>query len=86
MVHRCQGSGGGADERGGRDERVTVRPCRSRGRHPGTGTMLCFMGHALMENRSGLIVQGDLTQADGHAERRAALLWCIAILPDRAGG
>jgi hypothetical protein len=40
---------------------------------PGTGAMLCFMGHALMENRSGLIVQGALTQADGHAERRAAL-------------
>ena len=40
---------------------------------PGTGAMLCFMGHALMENRSGLIVQGDLTQADGHAERSAAL-------------
>lgn len=40
---------------------------------PGTGAMLCFMGHALMENRSGLIVQGDLTQAGGHAERRAAL-------------
>jgi hypothetical protein len=35
--------------------------------------MLCFIGHALMENRSGFIVQGDLTQADGHAERRAAL-------------
>ncbi len=35
--------------------------------------MLCFIGHALMENRSGLIVQGDLTEADGHAERRAAL-------------
>jgi len=27
---------------------------------PCTGAMLCFMGHALMENRSGLIVQGDL--------------------------
>lgn len=40
---------------------------------PGTGAMLCFMGHALMENRSGLIVQGDLTQVDGHADRRAAL-------------
>ena len=40
---------------------------------PGTGATLCFMGHALMENRHGLIVQGDLTQADGHAERRAAL-------------
>jgi hypothetical protein len=26
-----------------------------------------------MENRSGLFVEGDLTQADGHAERRAAL-------------
>ena len=35
--------------------------------------MLCFIGHALMENRSGLIVHGDLTQADSHAERRAAL-------------
>ena len=40
---------------------------------PGTGAMLCFIGHALMENRNGLIVQGDLTPADGHAERRAAL-------------
>jgi transposase len=40
---------------------------------PGTGAVLCFMGHALMENRSGLIVQGDLTRADGHAERKAAL-------------
>jgi transposase len=40
---------------------------------PGTGAILCFMGHALMENRNGLIVQGDLTQADGKAERKAAL-------------
>lgn len=40
---------------------------------PCTGAMLCFIGHALLENRSGLIVQGDLTEADGHAERRAAL-------------
>lgn len=40
---------------------------------PGAGAVLCFMGHALMENRNGLIVQGDLTQADGHAERKAAL-------------
>ncbi len=40
---------------------------------PGTGAMLCFIGHALMENRAGLIVQADLTRADGTAERRAAL-------------
>jgi hypothetical protein len=31
------------------------------------------MGHTLMENRSGLIVQADLTRADGHAGRRAAI-------------
>ena len=40
---------------------------------PGAGAMLCFMGHTLMENRHGLVVQADLTQADGRAERRAAI-------------
>jgi Transposase DDE domain/Transposase domain (DUF772) len=40
---------------------------------PGTGAMLCFIGHTLMENRNGLIVQTELTRADGHAERQAAL-------------
>ena len=40
---------------------------------PGTGAMLCFMGHSLMENRSGLIVQAELTRADGRAERKAAI-------------
>jgi IS5 family transposase len=34
---------------------------------------LCFMGHALMENRNGLLVDACVTQADGHAERIAAL-------------
>jgi hypothetical protein len=34
---------------------------------------LCFMGHALMENRNGLVVDACLTPADGHAERVAAL-------------
>ena len=34
---------------------------------------LCFMGHALMENRSGLVVDSRLTQATGTAERSAAL-------------
>ena len=33
---------------------------------------LCYMGHALMENRSGLAAAGKVTQADGTAERRAA--------------
>jgi hypothetical protein len=40
---------------------------------PGTGAVPCFMGHTLMENRHDLIVQGDLTRAEGDAERKAAL-------------
>ena len=39
----------------------------------GMEARLCFMGHALMENRNGLIVDACLTGADGHAERIAAL-------------
>ena len=39
----------------------------------GKEAKLCFIGHALMENRNGLLVDACLTQADGHAERVAAL-------------
>jgi transposase len=39
----------------------------------GKEAKLCFLGHALMENRSGLVVGACLTSADGHAERIAAL-------------
>jgi hypothetical protein len=31
------------------------------------------MGHALIENRHGLVVQADVTTATGKAERAAAL-------------
>jgi len=34
---------------------------------------LCYIGHELMENRSGLILDGRLTRVSGHAERLAAL-------------
>jgi len=40
---------------------------------PGMEAKLCFMGHTLMENRSGLIVDTRMTIASGHAERIAAL-------------
>jgi transposase len=40
---------------------------------PGMEAKLCFMGHGLMENRSGLIVDTRLTRISGHAERLAAL-------------
>jgi transposase len=39
----------------------------------GKEAKLCFMGHGLMENRHGLLVDACLTLADGHAERVAAL-------------
>jgi IS5 family transposase len=39
----------------------------------GKEAKLCYMGHALMENRNGLVVEASLTHADGHAERNAAL-------------
>ena len=40
---------------------------------PGQEAKLCFIGHGLMENRSGLIVDCRLTLVSGHAERLAAL-------------
>ena len=40
---------------------------------PGMEAKLCFIGHGLMENRSGLIVDTRLTRTSGHAERLAAL-------------
>ena len=51
---------------------------------PGKEARLCFMGHALMENRNGLVVDACLTQADGHAEREAALAM-IEPRADRSG-
>ena len=38
----------------------------------GKEAKLCFMGHALMENRNGLIVGATATRASGYAERLAA--------------
>jgi transposase len=39
----------------------------------GTTAKLCFMGNVLMENRNGLIVDLNVEQATGYAEREAAL-------------
>jgi transposase len=50
----------------------------------GKEAKLCYMGHALMENRNGLIVDATFTRADGHAERIAALAM-IEPRADRPG-
>jgi transposase len=39
----------------------------------GKEAKLCYAGHVVMENRSGLAVDGQLTQATGTAEREAAV-------------
>jgi hypothetical protein len=39
----------------------------------GQPAKLCYMGHALMENRNGLVVLGGVSQANGTAEREIAL-------------
>jgi hypothetical protein len=39
----------------------------------GKEAKLCYMGHALMENRNGLVVDSRLTLATGTAEWDAAL-------------
>ncbi len=46
-----------------------------------TAATLCYSGHLLMENRHALIVDAELTTADGYAERATAIEM-LARLPD----
>jgi transposase len=79
---------GGSPEGGGRNAPVDFKgQKRSNATHrsttdpdamlyrkgPGMEAKLCFIGHGLMENRSGLLVDARLTRVSGHAERLAAL-------------
>jgi transposase len=48
----------------------------------GREAKLCYMGHALMENRNGLALGGTVTEANGTAERRAS----EAMLKKKAKG
>jgi transposase len=50
----------------------------------GQPARLAYLGHVLMENRNGLIVDAELTQATGWAERAAALAMIDSTAP--AGG
>ena len=45
----------------------------------GSEAKLSYLGHILMENRNGLLVQTFLTEANGRAEREAAMLMAEAI-------
>jgi transposase len=54
-------------------ESTTDRDAMLYRKGPGMEAKLCFIGHGLMENSSGLIVDTRLTRVSGHAERLAAL-------------
>ena len=82
----CEGdddpSGGGrnrpadfrGEKRSNETHRSTTDPdARLYRKGPGMEAKLCFIGHGLMENRCGLIVDARLTRVSGHAERLAAL-------------
>jgi transposase len=49
----------------------------------GQPARLVYMGHVLMENRSGLVVDTEVTPADGYGERYAALTMVEAVPGDR---
>lgn len=49
-----------------------------------TGSILCYQGHVLMENRTGLVVSSVVTHADGFGERAAAIAM-LDCLPKTEG-
>jgi len=58
---------------------TTDPECRLYKKAEGQESRLCYLGHALMENRSGLAVDGCVTQAHGTAERDAAKAMVDAV-------
>ncbi|HVA29502.1 MAG TPA: IS5 family transposase [Candidatus Baltobacteraceae bacterium] len=60
---------------------ITDKAARMFRKGPGKEAKLAYLGHALMENRHGLIVGTSVTPATGYAEREAA----IALAKEIAG-
>jgi transposase len=70
------------EKRSNKTHRSTTDPeARLFKKSEGAGAQLCTMGHVLMENRNGLAVGAQLTQANGTAERDA----CLHMLEDLGG-
>src|SRR5260370_7198397 len=84
---QAPGPGGDVDFRGEKrknetHESSTDPDARLWTKSRGSQAKLSYMGHVLMENRNGLLLQTFLTEANGRAERDAALL--IASRPPSA--
>jgi hypothetical protein len=78
------GPGGDVDFRGEKrknqtHESTTDPDARLFTKSSGSQAKLSYMGHVLMENRNGLLVQTFLTEATGRAERDAAMLMAEAL-------
>lgn len=61
------------EKRSNQTHQSTTDPEALLARKGNTAAKLCYSGHLLMENRNALIVDAELTQADGFAERATAL-------------
>jgi transposase len=59
--------------RSNQTHRSTTDPEALLARKGNTAARLCYAGHLLMENRNALIVDAELTAADGYAERATAI-------------
>jgi transposase len=68
----------------GREAKLSFMGGASQGPRPAKQAGVARGGHALMENRNGLIVDGCVTEANGQAERTAALAM-IEKRADRSG-
>jgi transposase len=84
------GSGGGGDFHGEsrRNQTHASRTdpeARLYKKSAGQEAKLSYLGHALVENRNGLIAAAMTTQADGRAERDAALLMLYELTKKRSG-
>jgi len=73
----------GKTRRNDTHESMTDPDARLYRKGPGQPAKLCFMGHALIENRHGLVVAAAASAAGGGAERNAALAM-IEARADRA--
>lgn len=62
----------GQKRRNDTHESTTDKDARLFKKAKGREAKLCYLGHALMENRNGLAVAGKVTLASGTAEREAA--------------
>jgi transposase len=69
------------EKRSNETHRSTTDPDARLYKKGGGPAKLCYMGHALMENRHGLAVDGGVSLATGTAEREAAL----ALIDRRPG-